>query len=83
MPARDKVRRVALFGSRLHGTAKSKSDVDLLIEFTKPVGYFTLASMERTLSEAIGAPVDLVTPKSLSKYFRDEVLREAEPLYEG
>lgn len=83
MPARNSIRRIALFGSHLHGDQQAKSDVDLLVEFARPVGYFTLASMERILSEAIGLPVDLVTPKSLSKYFRDDVLCEAEPLYEG
>jgi hypothetical protein len=33
------------------------------------------------LSAVLGRTVDLHTPASLSKYFRDQVLREAEPLY--
>lgn len=82
MPSRENVEKIFLFGSHLHGTPRKDSDVDLLIELTGPVGYFELVGMERFLSESLGAPVDLVTRGALSKYFRDEVIREAEPLYE-
>lgn len=82
-PVRGQVRRVSLFGSYLHGTAKSDSDIDLLIEFIKPVGMFALVRMERELSDALGKHVDLSTPNSLSRYFRDDVMQEAEPLFES
>jgi len=76
------VRRVSLFGSQLHGTATADSDVDLLIEFSEPISMFALVHMERDFSAAIGRKVDLSTPNSLSKYFRSDVLKEAEPLFE-
>ena len=38
-------------------------------------------SMERELSEILDRRVDLNTPQSLSKYFRDEVLTEARDYY--
>ncbi len=60
------VRRLALFGSALREDFGPESDVDVLVEF-EPVG--------RT-------PVDLHTYRSLSRYFRDDVLREAEVKYE-
>ncbi len=82
-PVRGHVRRVSLFGSYLHGTAGNDSDVDLLIEFKKPVGMFALVRMERELSEALGKHVDLSTPNSLSRYFRNDVVNEAEPLFES
>ena len=81
-PVRSRVRRVALFGSQLHGGARRDSDIDLLIEFTAPVSLLDIVGMELDLKERFGRNVDLRTPKSLSKYFRNEVLAEAESLYE-
>ena len=82
-PVRSRVRRVALFGSQLHGDARRDSDIDLLIEFTAPVSLLDLAGMELDLKERFCRNVDLRTPKSLSKYFRNEVLAEAEELYKN
>lgn len=82
MPHGERVRRLSLFGSQLRGSAGPDSDIDLLVEFSTPVGYFELARIGRHLTEFLGARVDLVTPAALSKYFRDEVVRQAEPLYE-
>ncbi|HOU90361.1 MAG TPA: nucleotidyltransferase family protein [Polyangiaceae bacterium] len=78
------VRRRSLFGSELKGTARSDSDIDLLVEFqpdARPT-LLTMAAMEEELSSLLGARrVDLRTPAELSRYFRDEVLREAEVQY--
>lgn len=82
-PLRTHVRRVSLFGSHLHGTAKRDSDIDLLIEFNEPISIFALVRMEREMSEALGRNVDLCTPKSLSKYFRQDVTQEAEPVFDA
>jgi uncharacterized protein len=77
------VSTVALFGSRLHGKQTKDSDIDLLIEFSSPVSMFALVHLERELSQALGQTADLVTPHSLSKYFKQEVLAEAKPLYQA
>jgi len=76
------IRRLALFGSVLRDDFTSASDVDMLVEFEpgKTPG-FAFFRMQDELSEIIGRRVDLNTPKELSKYFRDEVLAEAEDLY--
>lgn len=81
-PYRGNIRRISLFGSHLHGTAKKTSDVDLLIEFKEPISMFALIDIEEQLSKALGRHVDLCTPKSLSRYFRNDVMREADPLFE-
>lgn len=79
---RHHVRRLALFGSVLREDFNSTSDVDVLVEFepghTPGLAFF---SMQDELSELLGRKVDLSTPRFLSRYFRDEVLREAEVLY--
>ncbi len=81
---RHHIYRLSLFGSQLKGTARPDSDIDLLVEFlpqAKPT-YFDLADIEIELSALLdGRRIDLRTPAELSRYFRDEVVRTAEPLY--
>ncbi len=80
---RNHIRKLSLFGSFLHGDSRSDSDIDLLVEFDPAYipGLFKFAHMERELSEIIGRKVDLRTPQELSKYFRAEVISEAEVQY--
>jgi hypothetical protein len=82
-PYRDDIRSVALFGSQIHATAGDESDVDVLIDFDPraTIGLFEFIEIREQLSEALGMEVDLLTPQALSKYFRDDVLREAQPVY--
>jgi predicted nucleotidyltransferase len=80
---RNHIRRLSLFGSVLHGDDRPDSDVDLLVEFEPGhvPGLIRLAGMELELGELLGRKVDLRTPNDLSRYFRDEVLGEAEVQY--
>lgn len=82
MPQRDNVRKISLFGSHLRGNAKEDSDIDLLLELVEPVGYFELSRMQNAFEKSLGKKVDLVTPKALSKYFREQVIKEAKKVYE-
>ncbi|HZX83463.1 MAG TPA: nucleotidyltransferase family protein [Reyranella sp.] len=78
------IRRLALFGSTLKGTAHSDSDLDLLVEFEpgNEPGLIKLAGMEAELSAMLGnRRVDLRTAEDLSRHFRDEVVRTAEIQY--
>jgi hypothetical protein len=76
------IRRLALFGSVLRDDFRPHSDVDVLVEFQPGVRVgLSFIRMQDELSLILGRKVDLHTPGSLSKYFRDEVLSEAEPLY--
>ena len=79
---RNHIRRLALFGSVLRDDFTPASDVDILVEFKpgKTPG-FAFFGMQDELSDLLGRRVDLRTPSELSKYFRDEVLAEAEELY--
>ena len=78
------IRRLSLFGSRLKGTARPDSDVDLLVEFmpdARPT-LLDMAEIENELSELLGGVrVDLRTAQELSRYFRDAVVNEAEVQY--
>lgn len=79
---RHHIRRLSLFGSILTESFGPESDVDMLVEFepgeTPGLDYF---GIEADLSELIGRPVDLNTAGFLSRYFRDEVIREARTIY--
>lgn len=79
------IHRMSLFGSALKGTMGPDSDVDLLVEFEEGhvPGLLALAEMEQVLTEILGRKADLRTPGDLSRYFRDEVMREAELQYEA
>ena len=78
------IRRLSLFGSQLKGTARPDSDVDLLVEF-EPDATVTLLDMARIEGELSallqGKSVDLRTPADLSRHFRADVVRMAEPQY--
>ncbi len=82
---RNHIRKLALFGSVLTDRFRPESDIDMLVEFEDRarVGLFDLARMEIELTEKLGRRVDLRTPKDLSRYFRDEVVRGAEVQYSG
>jgi predicted nucleotidyltransferase len=77
------IRRLAVFGSRLKGTARADSDLDLLVEFEpdRTPGLLGLSGIQIELTEALGVQVDLRTPQELSRYFRDEVLQQAQVAY--
>ena len=79
---RHRIRWLAFFGSVLRDDFRPDSDVDMLVEFEpgKTPG-FAFFGMQAELSQILGRRVDLNTAQELSKYFRDEVLAEAEPIY--
>lgn len=76
------IRRLALFGSVLRDDFQPDSDVDVLVEFEPGTKLgFAFFDIEQELSQILGRRVDLRTEQELSKYFRDEVLAEAEEVY--
>jgi len=77
------IRRLSLYGSVLRDDFRPDSDVDVLVEFEPGhVPGWDIVSFEEELSEILGRKVDLKTPAELSKYFREEVLAEAEVQFE-
>ena len=71
------VHSLSIFGSVARDQARKNSDVDILVDFEKPVGLFEFARLQLYLEEALGRKVDLVTPDALRKEFREDILREA------
>ncbi len=79
---RNHIARLSLFGSVLRDDFTPNSDVDVLVEFepgkTPGLQFF---GMHGELEAILGRRVDFNTPECLSKYFRDQVLGEALPIY--
>ncbi len=82
---RNYIRKLSLFGSLLRDDFGPGSDVDALVEFEpgRVPGFFRIFDLEAELSKLFsGRKVDLRTPEDLSRYFRDEVMAEAEVAYD-
>jgi len=76
------IRRLALFGSVLRPDFGPKSDIDVLVEFEPDhIPGLAFFGMQDELSKIFGRKVDLNTPGFLSKYFREQVLKEAKEIY--
>ncbi len=79
------IRKLSLFGSVLRDDFGPESDVDVLVEFEHGarVGLIRLAGLELELGAIIGRKIDLNTQGFLSKYYRDQILEEAEVQYDS
>lgn len=71
------VKSIAVFGSVARGDFSEKSDLDLLVEFDRPIGLFDFIRLKYDLEKTIGRRVDLVTPDALHPKLRDRILSEA------
>ena len=77
------IRKLALFGSVLGSGFTPESDIDVLVEFEEGhVPGFAFFDLQDELAIIFARQVDLHTLKSLSRYFRDQVLASATVLYE-
>jgi predicted nucleotidyltransferase len=79
---RDDLRRLGIssllvIGSVARDQARPDSDLDLIAEFDRPVGYLGLARVQHELERLIGCRIDLATPGMIRPEFRDRVCAEA------
>lgn len=70
------VSAVYLFGSVARNEAHLGSDVDILVELSRPMGYFEFLSIQFALEKWLGQKVDLGTLDSLKPRIRERVMRE-------
>lgn len=71
------VKNIGVFGSAARGEATPTSDIDILVEFSEPIGFFQFIRLEEYLSDILGKEVDLVSKKALKPAIKDEILGEA------
>lgn len=69
------VKQIGLFGSFSDDSSTDHSDIDLLVEFEKPIGwkYF---SLEIYLENIFGRKIDLVTKNALKEQIKDRILKQ-------
>jgi len=68
------VAQIGIFGSVAKGFSRAGSDVDIVVEFSKPIGMFQFLELEEYLSAVLGKKVDLVTKQSLKPLIKAEIL---------
>ena len=67
--------KISIFGSYARGEETEKSDLDILVNFSKPIGW-EFIDLKDFLEEILGRKVDLVTTKALKSQLRDKILKE-------
>ena len=75
---RFKVKEIALFGSYVRGENTAGSDLDVLVDFSAPIGLFAFLELEEYLRKRAGVRrVDLVSKKALKPIIGKAIIREA------
>ena len=74
---RNRVKRIAVFGSYATGKINKRSDIDFLVEFEKGADLLDQVGLKLDLQDLLARKVDVVTPDSLSKYLRNSILDQA------
>lgn len=74
---------VALFGSFARGEETSTSDIDVLVNFAKPISLFDHAGIELDLEKKTGRKIDLVTRGAAAKHLYPYIASDLITVYEG
>jgi uncharacterized protein len=64
---------LSLFGSVARDEAGPDSDVDILIELSRPMGLFGLAAIHLRIEEILGGRVELMTPNGMAERYRARI----------
>ncbi len=72
------VSEIGVFGSYTRGQQRDQSDIDILVSFSKPIGFIKYMRLEFYLTELLGRKVDLVTKDSLKPHIGKVILRETQ-----
>ncbi len=70
------VKEIGIFGSYVKEEQNETSDVDILVEFKKPLGLLEFVGLKNYLSDLLGVNVDLVMKKALKPSIGKRVLEE-------
>jgi predicted nucleotidyltransferase len=70
------VKKIDIFGSYVRGEQKKKSDVDILVEFEKPISLLKLVNLENFLADIIGIKVDVVPKEDIRRELKEKIIKE-------
>ena len=77
LSSRYNVSRIGYFGSFSRNEQTEESDIDILVEFSKPIGW-DFFDLKDLLEKELGVKVDLVSTKALRKQLRDSILDQTQ-----
>lgn len=69
------VKKIGLFGSFADNTQTEQSDIDILVELEKPIGW-KFFSLELYLEKIFNRKIDLVTKEALKDQVREIILNK-------
>ena len=70
------LRKIGIFGSYVRGDQVQDSDIDILVEIERPMGFIKFIKLENHLSQILDSKVDIVTKKALKPYIGRRILQE-------
>ena len=76
LKARFKVETIGIFGSYSRGQQTKKSDLDILVTFSEPIGVYGFIEVEEFIKKKLGVKVDLVQKGALLPMIKDQILNE-------
>ena len=71
------VEKIGIFGSYSRDEQTEESDIDILVEFNRPVG-FEFLELKEYLESLFQKPVDLVTINALKPLIKDNIMNEVQ-----
>lgn len=71
------VREIEIFGSYIRAEQRDTSDLDILIDFERPVSLLHIVALENYLSDLLEVKVDVVPKKNIRKELKEIILSEA------
>ena len=71
------VKRIGYFGSYSRNEQTEESDIDILVEFRKPVGW-EFFDLQEFLENELKLKVDLVSSQALKEQLRDSILKQVQ-----
>lgn len=80
LKSRYPIRSLSLFGSYVRGEQNEASDLDVLLDYARPMSFFTLSELKSELERLAGVDVDLVLKSTPKARIGDRISREAMPL---
>jgi predicted nucleotidyltransferase len=69
------VSKIGIFGSYARNEQEKDSDLDVLVEFNRPVNLFEFSRLKTFLTNQLGIQVDLVTPGALKPLIKEKILK--------
>lgn len=77
---RYKIKEISIFGSYIRGEQIETSDIDILVDFERPVSLLHIISFENYLSYLLGIKVDVIPKRNIRKEIKQDILKEAIPV---